>query len=75
MEPPVPQTTPTDYWIDRLDGAFAVFSASGVELEGIESRGDAQNHILDLIERDRVATQEERAALADFEAQQLAEAA
>ncbi|KAB7782130.1 hypothetical protein [Methylorubrum populi] len=66
---------PTDYWIDRLDGAFAVFSAYGVELEGIESRGDAQNHILDLIERDLVAAQEESAALADFEAQQLAEAA
>lgn len=71
----MPHTTPADYWIDRLDGAFAVFSAFGIELEGIESRGDAQNHILDLIERDRVATQEERAALADFEAQQLAEAA
>lgn len=66
---------PTDYWIDRLDGAFAVFSASGVELEGIESRGDAQNHILDLIERDRVAAQEQIASLADFEAQQFAEAA
>lgn len=66
---------PTDYWIERLDGAFAVFSACGVELEGIESRGDAQNHILDLIERDRVAAQEEIAALADFEAQHFAEAA
>ncbi|GAA0267504.1 hypothetical protein LNAOJCKE_3028 [Methylorubrum aminovorans] len=66
---------PTDYWIDRLDGAFAVFSASGIELEGIESRGDAQNHILDLIERDRVAAQEEIASLADFEAQHFAEAA
>ena len=65
----------TDYWIDRLDGAFAVFSASGVELEGIESRGDAQNHILDLIEHDRVAAQEEIASLADFEAQHFAEAA
>ena len=66
---------PADYWIDRLDGAFAVLSASGIELEGIESRGDAQNHILDLIERDRVAAQEERAAQDDFEAQHLAEAA
>lgn len=65
----------TDYWITPLDGAYAIFSASGVELEGIESRGDAQNHILDLIERDRVAAQEESAALADFEAQHLAEAA
>lgn len=74
MEPPVP-ATPTDYWIDRLDGAFAVFSAAGIELEGIESRGDAQNHILDLIERDRVAAQEDRAALDDHEAQILAEAA
>ncbi|MEZ0252870.1 MAG: hypothetical protein ACAH20_18205 [Methylobacteriaceae bacterium] len=71
----MPHTTPTDYWIDRLDGAFAVFSASGIELEGIESRGDAQKHILDLIEHDRVAAQEERAALDDFAAQQLAEAA
>lgn len=66
---------PADYWIDRLDGAFAVFSARGIELEGIESRGDAQNHILDLIDRDLIAAQEESAALADFEAQQLAEAA
>lgn len=66
---------PADYWIDRLDGAFAVFSASGIELEGIESRGDAQNHILDLIDRDLIAAQEESAALADFEAQFMAEAA
>ncbi|WHQ72558.1 hypothetical protein [Methylorubrum extorquens] len=71
----MPHTTHADYWIDRLDSAFAVFSASGIELEGIESCGDAQNHILDLIERDRVAAQEESAALADFEAQQFAEAA
>lgn len=71
----MPHTTPADYWIDRLDGAFAVFSASGIELEGIESCGDAQNHILDLIERDRVATEEERAAQDDFEARHLAEAA
>lgn len=66
---------PADYWIDRLDGAFAVFSALGIEIEGIESRGDARNHILDLIERDRVAAQEESAALDDHEAQRLAEAA
>jgi len=69
----VPQHT--DYWIDRLDGAFAVFSASGVELEGIESRGDAQNHILDLHDRDLIAVLEERASQDDFEAQQIAEAA
>ncbi|MGG3813432.1 hypothetical protein ABEV34_17510 [Methylorubrum rhodesianum] len=65
----------TDYWITPLDGAYAIFSASGVELEGIESRGDAQNHIADLKHRDLIAAQEESAALADFEAQFMAEAA
>lgn len=66
---------PPDYWIIRLDGAYAVRSAAGIELEGIATCGEAHDHILDLIERDRVAAQEEQAALDDFEAQRLAEAA
>lgn len=65
----------TDYWIVPLDGAYAVRSAAGIELEGIATPGDARDHILDLIERDRVNAQEERAALDDHEAQILAEAA
>lgn len=65
----------TDYWIIPLDGAYAVRSAAGIELEGIATYGDAQDHVLDLIERDRVAAQEDRAALDDHEAQRLAEAA
>ncbi len=65
----------TDYWIIPLDGAYAVRSAAGIELEGIATYGDAQDHILDLQHRDLIAAQEERAALDDFEAQRLAEAA
>lgn len=65
------------YWITMLDGFYAVASARGIEpgYESIETYGDAQNHILDLIERDRVVAQEEIASLADFEAQRFAEAA
>lgn len=65
----------TDYWITPLDGAYAVRSAAGIELEGIATYGDAQDHIADLTHRDLIAAQEERAALDDFEAQTLAEAA
>ena len=65
----------TDYWIIPLDGAYAVRSAAGIELEGIATPGDAQDHILDLTARDLIAAQEERAALDDYEAQILAEAA
>lgn len=64
-----------DYWIIPLDGAYAVRSAAGIELEGIATYGDARDHILDLTARDLIAAQEERAALDDFEAQQIAEAA
>lgn len=65
----------TDYWIIPLDGAYAVRSAAGFELEDIATYGDAQDHILDLQHRDLIVAQEERAALDDFEAQRLAEAA
>ena len=64
-----------DYWIIPLDGAYAVRSAAGIELEGIATPGDAHDHILDLTARDLIAAQEERAALDDYEAQILAEAA
>lgn len=64
-----------DYWIIPLDGAYAVRSARGVELEGISSYGDAQAHILDLEEVDRIEAEETAAALADYDALMLAEAA
>ena len=47
-----------DYWIIDLDGAYAVRSAAGIELEGIATRGDARDHILDLQHRDLVEGQE-----------------
>ena len=65
------------YWITMLDGFYAVASARGIEpgYESIETYGDALDHIADLKHHDLIAAQEESAALADFEAQQLAEAA
>ena len=66
---------PTDYWIILLDGAYAVRSAAGIELESIDCPADARAHILDLQHRDLIAAQEEQAALDDFEAQHFAEAA
>ncbi|MEN3229223.1 hypothetical protein PUR21_16525 [Methylorubrum rhodesianum] len=65
------------YWITMRDGFYAVTSARGIEpgYEGIETYGDAQDHILDLQHRDLIAAQEEHAALDDFEAQHFAEAA
>ena len=60
-----------DFWIVRLDGAYAVRSAAGIELEGIPCIGEAESHILDL----KHAAQDDDAALDDFEAQRLAEAA
>lgn len=69
--------TTDGYWITMLDGFYAVCSARGIEpgYEGIETYGDALDHIADLTRRDLIAAQEEHAALDDFEAQQLAEAA
>ena len=61
-----------DYWIIDLDGAYAVRSAAGIELEGIATRGDARDHILDLQHRDLVDGQEERASLDDYDATVLA---
>ncbi|MGE7152983.1 hypothetical protein ACQKJ1_04500 [Methylorubrum rhodesianum] len=65
------------YWITMLDGFYAVASARGIEpsYESIETYGDALDHIAGLTHRDLVESQEESAALADFEALHLAEAA
>ncbi|WP_232629127.1 hypothetical protein [Methylobacterium sp. Leaf118] len=60
----------------RLDGLYAIYDARGPVLgyEAIETRGDAEAHILDLIERDRREAAAIDECVAGFDAL-LAEAA
>lgn len=71
-------TAPTDYWpVRNEDGTYSVHDARG-ELPGYEtcdSYADALGHIAELTARDLVEARDERASLADFEAQHFAEAA
>lgn len=66
---------PSDYWITRLDGAYAVRSARGIEAEGLPSYGDAQAVISDLETADQIEAEQAAAALADYHADLMREAA
>ncbi|KNY20386.1 hypothetical protein [Methylobacterium sp. ARG-1] len=66
---------PSDYWITCLDGAHAVRSARGFEAEGIQSYGDALAVISDLEAADQIEAEQAAAALADYHADLMREAA
>ncbi|WP_043346145.1 hypothetical protein [Methylobacterium sp. B1] len=66
-----PTAFPTDRWIIPLDGAWAVRSAFGIEAEGFDCTAAARHWI----EEREAEEADELAALADFEADQIGEAA
>ncbi len=69
-------SSPAYFYQRRLDGLYAIYASAdrSLVLADINDRGDAANHILDLIEADRQAAvrAELEAALDDLIAEQQA---
>lgn len=61
----------SDYWLIPLDGAWSIRSARGIEAEGFDCIAAARHWI----EEHEAEEADELAALADFEADQIREAA
>ncbi|MBE7203311.1 MAG: hypothetical protein INR70_36705 [Parafilimonas terrae] len=61
----------SDYWLAPLDGAWAVLSARGIEAEGFDCTAAARHWI----EEREAEEADELAAITDFEADLIREAA